>query len=95
MDDIFRRKTPNKGSGGWFGWSRESEAGDGTYMVGPLIVYDEPKTYALSEFKADSAVSPAWGWNDDSIDYRVDVIQEQSPVKLYSARSSAWDLWGD
>ncbi len=95
MNDIFRRKEPNRGCGGWFGGTMASPVEDGRYMVGPLIVYDKPKTYDISPFKADRVRSPAWGWHDDSVDYKVEVIQEQSPSKMYSARSPAWDWCGD
>lgn len=104
MDEIFRKKEPSRGSGGWFNWLNQSGGGDGPYISGPPIEYDKPVTdaipvipvtYAITEFKAEGVRSPAWDLCGDSFDYRVEVIQAQSPVNMYSARSPAWDLCGD
>ncbi len=109
ITNIFGKQETVRSRRGWDVGPEDTFGMGNEYIVGPLIVYDEtgaetqqadatenaPKTYALSPFKADSIRSPAWAWTDDSIDYRVEVIQEQSPVGLYSARSPAWDLCGD
>jgi len=63
IDQIFRKREPQRGSGGWFGGKEgPSSADGGRYMVGPLFVYDEPETRMLSPDRADGARSSAWDW---------------------------------
>ncbi len=105
---IFGKKEKGRSRVGWL-VDFECTAGKPGYGASVPEHYDEPKMeaiqtlgtnsepecYATSPFEAACICFPAWDLLNDSFDYRDEAVQDKSLVKLYSARSPAWDLCGD